>query len=602
MDEFFQSDDWKTADSPTRQQHLDRITGVFDEEYSRAAPDLNPDEADQLFNSGVSFLKGRLAESGDAPLLDAFPSEVAMKAADALRQTRNDANAPEPNAEDWGDYGLKVIRLKRSSAQERYPKERLDFIKKTGLRPEHVDRLMDDREALERLKDNAVVMKTTGDVAVPPQKAMDEVEWNSAVDATNATPEKKAKAKAHRLKVRDQLAGKIEFSLAAVDPEWEKWSAGMAGEMKDASVGEKVERFIKWRKASGAKMSAIDRAVDQNAASFVKQFFGLIGGITNIGMMKEAAATAGEIEQANATVRAAIGGAGATGFAVDLFGGLAPTIAFSPLARLATTNLGAMRLMAGIGAAQGYGGKYADASAAYSEQGLSDRDAHMKAQLPALVSALTTYALARMMPGGVESIAQINSAKAAAKTAYGKWAGPLLADVSDETREEIVQAGVDEVVAKFTYDPKKDMRSALENIFMSGLMGGIGGGVVGAVSRYANKVKPILETAEQMRKDGYPLAAAETEKTAEIEATKQYWADVAKAQKRAVEHTQANEGPQTERAAYGRTGDVYDAFGNVQRKAGGFLGLPDAGNPEGTPKAQSDQEWLICFRTEWILT
>ena len=591
MDEFFQSDDWKTADSTARQQHLDRITGVFDEEYSRAAPDLNPDEADQLFNSGVSFLKGRLAESGDAPPLDAFPSEGAMKAADALRQTRNDANAPEPNAEDYGKYGLEAIQLKRSSAQERYPKERLDFIKKTGLRPEHVDRLMDDREALERLKDNAVVMKTTGEVAVPPQKAMDEAEWNSAVDATNATPEKKAKAKAHRLKVRDQLAGKIEFSLAAVDPEWEKWSAGMAGEMKDASIGEKVERFIKWRKASGAKMSAIDRAVDQNAASFVKQFFGLIGGITNIGMMKEAAATAGEIEQANATVRAAIGGAGATGFAVDLFGGLAPTIAFSPLARLATTNLGAMRLMAGIGAAQGYGGKYADASAAYSEQGLSDQEAHMKAQLPALVSALTTYALARMMPRGVESIGQINSAKAAAKTAYRKWAGELLADVGDEALEEAFQAVSDEITAKFTYDPKKDMRTALENIFMSGLMGGIGGGVVGAVSRYANKVKPILETAEQMRKDGYPLAAAETEKTAEIEATKQYWADVAKAQKRAVEHTQANEGPQTERAAYGRTGDVYDAFGNVQRKSGSFLGLPDAGNPEGAPKAVGDANY-----------
>jgi hypothetical protein len=589
MDEFFQSDDWKTADSPTRHKHLERITGVFDEEYSRAAPELNPDEADQLFNSGVSFLKGRLAESGDAPTLDAFPSEDALKAADALRQTRNDANAPEPNAEDYGRYGLEAIQLKKSSAQERYPKERLDFIKKTGLRPEHVDRLMDDREALERLKDNAVVMKTTGDVAVPPQKAMDEAEWNSAVDATNATPEKKAKAKAHRLKVRDQLAGKIEFSLAAVDPEWEKWSAGMAGEMKNASIGEKVERFIKWRKASGAKMSAIDRAVDQNAASFVKQFFGLIGGITNIGKMKEAAATAGEIEQANAQIRSVMGGAGATGFAVDLFGGLAPTIAFSPLARLATTNLGALRLMGVTAAAQGYGGKYADASAAYSEQGLSDQDAHMKAQLPALVSAATTYILARMMPGGVESIAQIGRAKDALKTATRKWGGELFADIKDETFEEIWQGISDEITAKFTYDPSKDMKTAVSNVVYGGLMGAVGGGVVGAATRYANKVKPILETADQMRAAGYPLAAAETEKTAEIAATEQYWQDVAKAQKRAAEHTQANEGPLTERAAYGRTGDVYDAFGNVQRKPPANDGGPGV-TFQGQPlaRAQSD--------------
>jgi hypothetical protein len=133
------------------------------------------------------------------------------------------------------------------------------------------------------------------------------------------------------------------------------------------------------------------------------------------------------------------------------------------------------------------------------------------------------------------------------------------------------------------------MRSALESMFMSGLMGGIGGGVVGAVSRYANKVKPILETAEQLRAAGYPMAAAETEKTAEIAATEQYWQDVAKAQKRAVEHTQANEGPLTERAAYGRTGDVYDVFGNIQRKPPADDGGPGV-TFQGQPlaRAQSD--------------
>lgn len=637
-DQFYASDDWKNADAPTRQKYLDRSAEVFDEAFKSAESSLDEAEADSFYNSTTAFLQGKMAEhnkrvtgadavgvlgqsfgvaqgmaqqtigSGvmraggtkESPAVEVQPldwsdevkrRDEAMKQIPELRKSRDEPAEIESLYSKMGRPTKVLADRTRSLVEEKrklYLEKKAAFEKATGLSPSRTDDLLAEHDMLDGLKaGQAFKGPYSGEVYVSPDLALMQDEYDKAVDATDATPEKKAKAKAHRLKVRDQLAGKIEFSLAAVDPEWEKWSAGMAGEMKDASVGEKVERFIKWRKASGAKMSAIDRAVDQNAASFVKQFFGLIGGITNIGMMKEAAATAGEIERANATVRAAIGGAGATGFAVDLFGGLAPTIAFSPLARLATTNLGAMRLMAGIGAAQGYGGKYADASAAYSEQGLSDRDAHMKAQLPALVSALTTYALARMMPGGVESIGQINSAKAAAKTAYGKWAGPLLADVSDETREEIVQAGVDEVVAKFTYDPKKDMRTALENIFMSGLMGGIGGGVVGAVSRYANKVKPILETAEQMRKDGYPLAAAETEKTAEIEATKQYWADVAKAQKRAVEHTQANEGPQTERAAYGRTGDVYDAFGNVQRKAGGFLGLPDAGNPEGTPKAQS---------------
>ena len=646
-DQFYASDDWKSADAPTRQKYLDRSAEIFDEAFKSAESSLDEAEADSFYNSTTAFLQGKMAEhnkrvtgadavgvlgqsfgvaqgmaqqtigSGvmraggtkESPAVEVQPldwsdevkrRDEAMKSVPSLAGTRRMANRVDDDTWNTGS-AQDVQDLKdKQQAQKDWPLRRAAFAKQVGMSEKRVDDLLDERDMLDGLKaGQAFKGPYSGEVYVSPDLALMQDEYDKAVDATDATPEKKAKAKAHRLKVRDQLAGKIEFSLAAVDPEWEKWSAGMAGEMKDASVGEKVERFIKWRKASGAKMSAIDRAVDQNAASFVKQFFGLIGGITNIGMMKEAAATAGEIERANEQIRSVMGGAGATGFAVDLIGVLAPTIAFSPLARLATTNLGAMRLMAGIGAAQGYGGKYVDASAAYSEQGLSDQEAHMKAQLPALASALTTYALARMMPRGVESIGQINSAKNAAKTAYRKFGGKLLADVKDEWIEESAQATIDEVVAKFTYDPKKDMRTALENIFMSGLMGGIGGGVVGAVSRYANKVKPILETAEQMRKDGYPLAAAETEKTAEIEATKQYWADVAKAQKRAVERAQSDAGLVSAEGAQDAKSDLYNAFGNVQRKAGGFLGLPDAGNPEGTPKAQpSAEQWKSAWAAQ----
>jgi hypothetical protein len=105
--------------------------------------------------------------------------------------------------------------------------------------------------------------------------------------------------------------------------------------------------------------------------------------------------------------------------------------------------------------------------------------------------------------------------------------------------------------------------------------------------------------AKRFRKDGFIESAIASEALAETHrraakqdekaATEQYWQDVAKAQKRAVEHTQANEGPLTERAAYGRTGDVYDAFGNVQRKPpadGGGPGVTFQGQP--LARAQSD--------------
>ena len=641
-DQFYASDDWKNADAPTRQKYLDRSAEVFDEAFKSAESSLDEAEADSFYNSTTAFLQGKMAEhnkrvtgadavgvlgqsfgvaqgmaqqtigSGvmraggtkESPAVEVQPldwsdevkrRDEAMKQIPELRKSRDEPAEIESLYSKMGRPTKVLADRTRSLVEEKrklYLEKKAAFEKATGLSPSRTDDLLAEHDMLDGLKaGQAFKGPYSGEVYVSPDLALMQDEYDKAVDATDATPEKKAKAKAHRLKVRDQLAGKIEFSLAAVDPEWEKWSAGMAGEMKDASVGEKVERFIKWRKASGAKMSAIDRAVDQNAASFVKQFFGLIGGITNIGMMKEAAATAGEIEQANATVRDAIGGAGATGFAVDLFGGLAPTIAFSPLARLATTNLGAMRLMFTVGAAGSYGGKYADASAAYKEQGFSDRDAHMKAQLPALVSAATTYILANMMPRGVESIARIGRAKDALKTATRKWGGELFADIKDETFEEIWQGISDEITAKFTYDPSKDMKTAVSNVVYGGIMGAVGGGVVGAVSRYANKVKPILETAEQMRKAGYPLAAAETEKTAEIEATKQYWADVAKAQKRAVERAQSDAGLVSAEGAKDAKSDLYNAFGNVQRKAGGFLGLPDAGNPEGTPKAAGDANY-----------
>jgi hypothetical protein len=53
-----------------------------------------------------------------------------------------------------------------------------------------------------------------------------------------------------------------------------------------------------------------------------------------------------------------------------------------------------------------------------------------------------------------------------------------------------------------------------------------------------------------------------------------------------AEHTQANEGPLTERAAYGRTGDVYDAFGNVQRK----VGEPKNEKAQSVPSVQKADE------------
>lgn len=55
---------------------------------------------------------------------------------------------------------------------------------------------------------------------------------------------------------------------------------------------------------------------------------------------------------------------------------------------------------------------------------------------------------------------------------------------------------------------------------------------------------------------------------------------------KSAEHTQANEGPLTERAAYGRTGDVYDAFGNVQRK----VGEPKNEKAQSVPSVQKADE------------
>ena len=61
-EQFFASDDWKNADTPTRRKYLDRSAEVFDDAFANAEPSLEVSEADSFYNSTTAFLKGKMAE------------------------------------------------------------------------------------------------------------------------------------------------------------------------------------------------------------------------------------------------------------------------------------------------------------------------------------------------------------------------------------------------------------------------------------------------------------------------------------------------------------------------------------------------------------
>jgi hypothetical protein len=142
-----------------------------------------------------------------------------------------------------------------------------------------------------------------------------------------------------------------------------------------------------------------------------------------------------------------------------------------PAAPLAMTPI-ALPAAAMIGAAQSFGGVFADAKRAYMDGGLTEDKAEQKALFPAAASGFSTAVITAAFgtsaaTGGLE----------ASWDAVKKGLAPFIAQVARsfaaEGTEEAIDQTVQSIVSKQTFRPGMTTGEALNEIAMAGLAGGV---------------------------------------------------------------------------------------------------------------------------------
>jgi hypothetical protein len=611
-DEYFASPDYLAGTSEERMAGINRITDLWDEVLPQYLPDMNPDDAESLQNTVAGLLKSRLAESGPAPLVTEPMAAETFGMADELLKTRqlsqHSPSLPYSEIGVFSDSEIAAYDTERKNvetAKKDYPQKLRDFTVETGLRREQAERILDDQEALEGMTDKAVVLKATGQVAVPPKRAFDQKQWDSEVDATNATPEAKAKAKAARTKVRDSFSEKVLPLMDTIDPKWTKWSAEMADEMKDTSSGEKIERFIKWQKLNNnvvdmdsvlspkkpfLKLSDLPGALYRTASAIKNMgpaaYYGLRYGLSRPDKLPPEARAAIARAQKHSEIQAAEQEkrilAGKSSSVTESISEAGQSIPFSALTMGATIAAGAVGSAQGAlagpaGSAAGavtYGmaasgtAAYRMAGAAFLNEAFSAfEDDSMKKhgkpmteeQKQALYETLLPIAQnSGLWEAGPEAVGnavtlgvgkllfgagtRLTSRKFIAnlvKSNLGKAtlaAGAVGTELATETLTQVEQSGGERKMRALLEGRSMDNEGAdwtLDGIITAlkevtpqtlalvGMMGGAGA-IYKAVVHGRRSAEPTRAAAAQMRATGFPMAAAEMDKTAELQARRTF--------------------------------------------------------------------------------
>ena len=421
---------------------------------------------------------------------------------------RRSTTAAQSRLDNIGDSGLPDEVFAKQQRDENAPKwaaERERLAGEMGVKPEQVDNIVDDHDLLSGdLGGKAHTLKFDGRVVVDPSLSVDPKKWEAAINATSATPEAKAKAKAERESIRDGGPGEALYQALLPSDDFRRYIDGSAADSKAA--GQLVEDYLKSRDGTGmAKVQAIVAAAKGQIASMAQQIYGgaafITGNDTMTDMMRQTTAEAAR----QSGVREGMGGAGTAGFLIDTAGSIIPSLAMGGALGMAgrgavaagmlsegaaaAVTAAAMPAMAGM---QTAGGTYADAYEAGISKGMNPDEARKSAILPAFLSGAATSVLTKVFSGGIEKMA-INAGKSAAgkEAATSAFKSYFRAAVKEAVMDELPEETLDQLasgmVEKLTYNPNKTGKEILEEAAMAGLQAMIGAGLTSVASHHGER-------------------------------------------------------------------------------------------------------------------
>lgn len=328
-----------------------------------------------------------------------------------------------------------------------------------------------------------------GEITVNPMHLLDPEAYDAAADATQTTPEAKARAKAMRAELAVPVAEEAYKNLRK-NSDFAAWlDANTTG-----TPLQRMEKFNAEMKSGGALNASLMKFLG-SAASLPSGWLGTIAGLTGSDKALEYARYWQDRSQAYGTAAGEAGkGTNMAGrFMASVAGGV-PSVMESMAVggvagRLIGSGVAALGVAAVDAAAQSGGGTFVDAVDAYIAQGLSPEEAKAKAVAPALASGLATGVLTAIGGGGVESLLRREGqelAKAAIKRGLKTMvAREVIEGVGEEALEEFSDQLLQGIIAQASYNPNKSLDQIMSEAIEAGLVGGVLGGGASGIRAYA---------------------------------------------------------------------------------------------------------------------
>lgn len=284
-----------------------------------------------------------------------------------------------------------------------------------------------------------------------PQLGADRAKFDAAIDAAQATPEAKAKAKELWGQYHDNYLTGVRSTLETMQTlpgveNYMAWRERMQNESSDfnhLSENQKAEKYMEEQKGRPWYTKLADTIGSNLIAGshdLVSGIAGTAGLLTGSQTLSDfAAEKAGEANRSTAALQYT----GSDGLLHNIVGGLAraaPGLA----AAAATGGAAGGTAMAFV---QGAGSTYADLYQHGIDQGLKPEEAHRAAAGAAITSGAVSAALGKIMPGGAQALNN-PATREAAKKSFGTVLKSALKGAAEEIPQEVIDGGFNHIATE----------------------------------------------------------------------------------------------------------------------------------------------------------
>lgn len=372
--------------------------------------------------------------------------------------------------------------------------------------------------------EKAATVVSNGQILVNPEHAFSAADWDKAVDATNATPEAKAQAKARRIEIRDQLGRRVHEMIYDIGG-YQDFAEAEFKKNPKISDGEMVEKYKESRGGIKKAWTSLKLGVKEGIAGLSQSIYGFAGMVApkwaGKDWLTQTAMDAAHYAGQQGEIGKSVGSygllqdvtSGATSIAPYLVGGAALRVG-----KAAATTQQATMLATGF--AHSAGAAYPEAYAALLASGKTREEAERLAKMEAVAAGAATVATMKLFPeGAAQTVMGLGTGKA--RTILGGMVRTGAHETGQEASEQLLQGLTKQQFSNPTGTAGGVMGESLHAGGVGGIVGALFGGANAASNvaenrAHANRIMDAAQAqAALAQQAGLPQTAAEIQALAQ---------------------------------------------------------------------------------------